>query len=279
MLLRLVVACDEQTLGQCVVARIIGAPSMLSGAAVRTFRQDDFSGGCIPDTVTVLHQFAWDGDVDAVAMFLALPQCTTRLVNATAGHAHQRITTGRPPGSPGGTAELTDEMGRSGDAAARCLSRRSHICSSIVIARRSRRSELSQFCMMGNVCRILTTIAMDADSVTLFMDRWQNHHVAECVRALTRDPRTKVDVWYTKTGNEYDGASVQCHISTDCEVRSLLEHTYHVLAALPKLDPHSVKMNDPLRQLGLDALSPIEQCLAWPCSPLSDTASIRCSAS
>ena len=51
---------------------------------------------------------------------------------------------------------------------------------------------------------------------------------------------------------------------------------YHVLAALPKLDPHSVKLRDPVSAhtvvLGLDARSPIEQCLcASPASLRTDT--------
>ena len=49
---------------------------------------------------------------------------------------------------------------------------------------------------------------------------------------------------------------------------------YHVLAALPKLDPHSVKLRDPLTHsmVGLDAKSPIEQCLlAPPMSIRTDT--------
>ena len=55
----------------------------------------------------------------------------------------------------------------------------------------------------------------------------------------------------------YDDADIQCHILHKLAKYGLLEMIYHVLAALPNLDPYSVKMNDPHQRYG-PLVSPLE---------------------
>jgi hypothetical protein len=267
VLLRLVEACDERTLGQCIVRTDDWNPEQSLGRRGPEFPPLDFSfrWGDMPYAVTVLHQFAWDGDVDAVAMVLALPQCTTRLVNITAGRRvnHHAVAT---PGSF--VRELTDEMGPGTTPLhVACFAGRTSV---VQLLLRDGRADPNYPNEVGNSPLVTTSAAP-----LVYYGRL-NHCVAECVRALTLDPRTKVDVWYTKTGGQYSGAGVHCHILSRLAKYGALEMAYHVLAALPKLDPHSVKLRDPVSAhtavLGLDARSPIEQCLcASPASLRTDT--------
>jgi hypothetical protein len=256
VLLRLVVACSEQTLGQCIVHTDDWNPEQALGRRGPEWPRLNFNSRweAIPDTVTLLHQFAWDGDVDAVAMILALPQCSARLVNVTAGTRVNHDGSTPLERVRGGLRELTDEMGPGATPLhIACVAGRTSV---VQLLLRDGRADPNYPDHGGNVPLITATAAS-----VLFHRKW-DHHVAECVRKLTRDPRVKVDIWYTKTGNEYAGASVRCHILSRLAKYGALEMAYHVLAALPKLDPHSVKIRDPLNpRLGLDALSPIEQCL------------------
>ena len=121
VLLLLVVASDEQTLGQRVVDDIFWAPAYTPGRSGPDFPPWVYDPSVSFDAVTVLHQFAWDGDIDAVAMFLALPQCTTRLVNAKAG---QRINWDGSAPLPGSTQTMGTPHRRTAprlDRATRCL--------------------------------------------------------------------------------------------------------------------------------------------------------------
>ena len=268
VLLRLVVACSEQTLGQCIVHTDDWNPEHSLGRRGPDWPPLDFSFGWgdMPSTVTVLHQFAWDGDVDALAMVLALPQCTTRLVNVTAGTRVNHDGSTPLERVRGGLRELTDEMGPGTTPLhVACFAGRTSV---VQLLLRDGRADPNSLNDIGNTPLITTC------SAALVYNEKFDHGVAECVRALTRDPRTNVDIWYTKTGGEYNGANVHCHILNRLAKYGALEMAYHVLAALPKLDPHSVKVRDPLMHsiVGLDAMSPIEQCLlAVPMSIRTDT--------
>ena len=268
VLLRLIVACSEQTLGQCIAHTNEWNPEKSLGRRGPDWPPLDFSFGWgdLPSTVTVLHQFAWDGDVDALAMVLALPHCTTRLVNVTAGTRVNHDGSTPLERIRGGLRELTDEMGPgSTPLHVACFAGRTSV---VQLLLRDGRADPNCLNDIGNTPLITTC------SAALVYNEKFDHGVAECVRALTRDPRTNVDIWYTKTGGEYNGANVHCHILNRLAKYGALEMAYHVLAALPKLDPHSVKLRDPLTHsmVGLDAKSPIEQCLlAPPMSIRTDT--------
>ena len=271
VLLLLVAAADEQTLGQCVVNTVHWTPTYSPGRRGPDFPSYDDTdpGGCIPTCVTVLHQFAWDGDIDAVAMFLALPQCTTRLVNATAG---QRISWDGSAPLPGSTQTmweprepLTDEVHEGSTALhVACVAGRASI---VRLLLRDGRADPNH----PDTGR-MSPLAAAVGSSYIFHGR-QNHLVAECIRELTLDPRTVVDFWYTKLAGDYPGAGARSHVLHRLAKYGFLEATYHVLAALPKLDPDSVKQDSPG---GISAatpiLSPIEQCaIGPPCGTVSDT--------
>ena len=269
VLLLLVAASDEQTLGQRVVDDIFWAPAYTPGRSGPDFPPWVYDPDVSFDAVTVLHQFAWDGDVDAVAMFLALPQCTTRLVNATAG---QRISWDGSVPLPGSTQTmweprepLTDEVHEGSTALhVACVAGRASI---VRLLLRDGRADPNH----PDTGR-MSPLAAAVGSSYIFHGR-QNHLVAECIRELTLDPRTVVDFWYTKLAGDYPGAGARSHVLHRLAKYGFLEATYHVLAALPKLDPDSVKQDSPG---GISAatpiLSPIEQCaIGPPCGTVSDT--------
>ena len=58
-------------------------------------------------------------------------------------------------------------------------------------------------------------------------------------------PSHVVDVWYTKLAGDYPGSGARSHVLHRLAKYGFLEITYHVLAALPKLDPDSVKQDSP----------------------------------
>ena len=216
------------------------------------------------DAVTVLHQFAWDGDIDAVAMFLALPQCTTRLVNAKAG---QRINWDGSAPLPGSTHRepLTDERHQGSTALhVACVAGRASI---VRLLLRDGRADPNH----PDTGRMSPLVA--AVGCTYIFDGRQNHLVAECIRELTLDPRTVVDFWYTKLAGDYPGSGARSHVLHRLAKYGFLEATYHVLAALPKLDPDSVKQDSPGgTSSATPILSPIEQCaIGPPCGTMSDT--------
>ena len=96
-----------------------------------------------------------------------------------------------------------------------------------------------------------------------------NHRIAECVRALTRDPRTKVDVWYQKyvVRDPNDHRTMQCHVLHKLARYGYLEIAYHVLAALPNRDPDSLRVIAPgyRDSVALGTYTtPVEICAAGP---------------
>ncbi|CAH0379600.1 unnamed protein product [Pelagomonas calceolata] len=272
VLLLLVAACDEQTLGQCVVDTRDWSPKRALGRRGPNWPPFDFTAedwADMPTTATVLHQLAWDGDVDALAMILALPQCSARLVNATADeqiHADGSGEAARYQFVRGDPRELRDEMGPGSTALhMACLAGRVSVVQLLLRDGRADPNYPNEYRQPP----LITCAAATGEC----MGGKINHRVAECVRALTRDPRTKVDVWYDKTGGQYNGAGVHCHILSKLAKYGALEPAYHILAALPKLDPDSVKLcdsvqNNVVRQIGsmvgLASLSPLETCLDGP---------------
>ena len=264
VLLLLVVASDEQTLGQRVVDDIFWAPAYTPGRSGPDFPPWVYDPSVSFDAVTVLHQFAWDGDIDAVAMFLALPQCTTRLVNAKAG---QRINWDGSAPLPGSTHRepLTDERHQGSTALhVACVAGRASI---VRLLLRDGRADPNH----PDTGRMSPLVA--AVGCTYIFDGRQNHLVAECIRELTLDPRTVVDFWYTKLAGDYPGSGARSHVLHRLAKYGFLEATYHVLAALPKLDPDSVKQDSPGgTSSATPILSPIEQCaIGPPCGTMSDT--------
>ena len=267
VLLLLVAASDEQTLGQRVVDDIFWAQAYAPGRRSPDFPPWVYDPDVSFDAVTVLHQFAWDGDVEAVAMFLALPQCSTRLVNATASW---RINwDGSTPAGgtweTGGWEPLTDESKRGPTALhVACVAGRASI---VRLLLRDGRAD-PNYLDTGSRSPLIAAVG----STYIFNGR-QNHLVAECVRELTLDPCTVVDFWYTKLAGDYPGAGARSHILHRLAKYGFLEATYHVLAALPKLDPDSVKLDSPEgTSAATPILSPIETCaLGPPCGNISDT--------
>jgi len=275
VLLLLIAAADEQTLGQCVVATMHWAPKYAPGRRGPDFPYQDDSDPdrCIPACVTVLHQFAWDGDVDAVAMILALPQCTTRLVNATA--LDQMNYDGSAPlDMPGGTRTLRDDETATTvfptPLHIACLAGRPSVVRILLADGRADPNFLSSSGLLPLISTVTGAFCWDLHSDrhgrrfdAEVIDHQAKHRCAECCRALTRDPRTKVDIWYERFGGVYDDAGIQCHVLHKMAKYALLEHIYHVLAALPNLDPYSVKMNDPHQQHG-PIVSPLEIAMSGP---------------
>ena len=269
VLLLLVAAADEQTLGQCVVNTVHWTPTYSPGRRGPDFPSYDDTdpGGCIPTCVTVLHQFAWDGDVDAVAMFLALPQCTTRLVNATTLR-DMNYDGSAPLDIQGGTRTLDDfatpTTGFPTPLHIACLAGRPSVVQMLLADGRADPNFLSPSGLSPLISTVTGAFAWDHHTNHLgrqidahLIDHQTKHRCAECCRALTRDPRTKVDIWYTRFGGVYDDTDIQCHLLHKLAKYALLEIIYHVLAALPNLDPYSVKMNDPHQEHG-PIVSPLE---------------------
>ena len=271
-LLLLVEAADEQTLGQCVVATDHWQHEKSPGRRGPDFPPYDFSEGWgdLPPTVTVLHQFAWDGDCDALAMVLALPQCTTRLVNATVGSLQLMNYDGSVPRVDVqgwhivmGRRSLDDLGPGTTPLHIACLAGQAGIVQMLL---RDGRAD-PNYPNSGGLSPDPPLII--AVSGAVMFSGQINHRIAECVRALARDPRTKVDVWYQKyvVRDPNDHRTMQCHVLHKLARYGYLEIAYHVLAALPNRDPDSLRVIAPgyRDSVALGTYTtPVEICAAGP---------------
>ena len=255
VMLLVVAACNEQTLGQCVVNTTHWTHEYAPGRRGSQFppyvRGDAFLTKIMQYAVTVLHQFAWDGDTEALATVLALSECSARLVNATTrnkvNHAFTRTLEMKPGITPLHLALMAGQA------------------PIVRLLLADGRADPNYLTNDG------ATPLVDSALGAVMWDGRLNHRIAEAVRVLTRDPRTNVDVWYNKNGNSYTaGGGTQYHVLHKLARYGYLEIIYHVLAALPNLDPGTLRVigNSQNVSAALGTYTtPIEICAAGP--PLS----------
>ena len=255
VMLLVVAACNEQTLGQCVVNTTHWTHEYAPGRRGSQF--PPFVGGdawqmsMMTYAVTVLHQFAWDGDTEALATVLALSECSARLVNATTrnkvNHAFTRTLEMKPGITPLHLALMAGQA------------------PIVRLLLADGRADPNYLTNDG------ATPLVDSALGAVMWDGRLNHRIAEAVRVLTRDPRTNADVWYNKNGKSYTtGGGTQYHVLHKLARYGYLEIIYHVLAALPNLDPGTLRVigNSQNVSAALGTYTtPIEICAAGP--PLS----------
>ena len=182
VMLLVVAACNEQTLGQCVVNTTHWTHEYAPGRRGSQFPPyvggDAFLTKIMQYAVTVLHQFAWDGDTEALATVLALPECSARLVNATTrskvNHAFTRTLEMKPGITPLHLALMAGQA------------------PIVRLLLADGRADPNYLTNDG------ATPLVDSALGAVMWDGRLNHRIAEAVRVLTRDPRTNVDVWYNK---------------------------------------------------------------------------------
>ena len=203
-------------------------------------------------------------------MILALPQCTTRLVNATAVTTYSMNYDGSVPavdvqgwGTVVGRRSLDDLGPGTTPLHIACLAGQAGI---VQLLLRDGRAD-PNYPNSGQLSPDPPLII--AVSGAVMFSGQINHRIAECVRALTRDPRTKVDVWYQKyvVRDPNDHRTMRCHVLHKLARYGYLEIAYHVLAALPNRDPDSLRVIAPgyRDSVALGTYqTPVEICAAGP---------------
>jgi len=226
VLLAVASSANERTLGQRVVLTELWSREHDLGGKDPEWRSVRVWGYLSDSAVTVLHQFAWEGDADAVARVLALRQCSASVVNAVCGDYID-------------CADDEQPLEVSGEATAlhyACLAGRPAV---VKVLLSDGRADVNARCSLGG-----STLSFCGSGIPTFQGRI-NHSLAECVRALSLDSRLDDESWWYPGIDLEDGnGPPRRHVLNKLARFGGLELTYHALAANKELNVDDAAYGD-----------------------------------